>query len=115
MAPSTLLSPILNIQCNPLNVKAPVKYIVLLIPIVLECIDQFNLTTAEGFVTYLRAANATGALTTQYHSSMGSLIERLSSISMSCRYHDKATESKYNEIGSDRHIANTMKITTIIN
>jgi hypothetical protein len=74
--------------------KAPVKSIVLLIPIVFECIDQFNLTTAEGFVTYLRAANATGALTTQYHSSMGSLIERLSSLSMGCRYHDKATESK---------------------
>jgi hypothetical protein len=42
-----------------------VKSIVLLIPIVSECIDQFNLTTAEGFVTYLRAANATGALTTR--------------------------------------------------
>jgi hypothetical protein len=52
------------------------KYIVLLVPIVLECIDQFNLTTAEGFVTYLRAANATGALTKQYHSSMGMQSDR---------------------------------------
>jgi hypothetical protein len=60
--------------------KAPAKSIVLLIPIVFECIDQFNLTTAEGFVMYyLHAANATGALTAQYHSSMRSLIERLSS------------------------------------
>jgi hypothetical protein len=75
--------------------KAPVKSIVLLIPIVFECIDRFNLTTAEGFVTYLRAANATGALTAQYHILPWAVaIERMSSLSMGCRYHDKATESK---------------------
>jgi hypothetical protein len=57
-------------QCNAM--KTPDNSIVPLMPIVFEYIDQFNLTTAEEFVSHFRAVNATGALATQYHSSISS-------------------------------------------
>jgi hypothetical protein len=48
--------------------QAPVKSIVLLMPVLFEYIDQFNLSTAKEFVTYVRAVNAIDALPAQYHS-----------------------------------------------